>query len=120
MGRRAEGFQNELLELGEEIARRRQAVGLTQPQLAERAGLSLDGVLRIEKGRTAASVVTLFQIAAALGCDVPGLFQKPARGKRKRSADDVLALLEGQPDEVVEAAVACARAVVKLRESCRR
>lgn len=115
MGRRAEGFQNELLELGEEIARRRQAIGLTQPQLAERAGLSLDGVLRIEKGRTAASVVTLFQIAAALGCDVPALFQKAGRAsRRRRSTDDVLALLEGQPDEVIEAAAACARAIVRV------
>lgn len=52
--------------LGAEIARRRFAHGLTQTQLAARAGLSLDGVLRIEKGRSACRITSLVDVAAAL------------------------------------------------------
>ncbi len=112
MGRRADGFQNELVALGDEVARRRNALGLTQPQLAASAGLSLDGLLRIEKARAAPSIVSLFQIAGALGCAVPDLFQKPHRSSR---AQRVATILEGQPDDVIEATMVCARAIVKLQ-----
>jgi transcriptional regulator with XRE-family HTH domain len=112
MGRHADGFQNELLALGTEVARRRGLAELTQPELAERAGLSLDGLLRVEKARAAPSVVTLLQIAGALGCSPADLFQKAARPSVR--LQKVTELLENQPDEVIDAAAACVRAVVKL------
>lgn len=116
MGRRAPGYDREMTQLGAEIARRRQVLELTQPQLAERAGISLDGLLRIEKGRSATTVVTLVQIARALGCGV-GELVEPLDGGRKAAAGasaELELLLRGQPREVVQAATSCVRAVVKL------
>lgn len=116
MPRRAAGFERELERLGAEVARRRTLLGLTQPALADRAGISLDGLLSIEKGRSAPSTVTLIQVAQALACPAAAILAvvDEPRARRTKRDSGIADLLEGQPDDVVAAAEACVRAVVKL------
>lgn len=119
MGRRAQGFDRELRELGGEVARRRGLLELTQPALAERANLSLDGLLRIEKGKSAPTAVTLIQLGRALGCTAAALLETVETGPQRVSGkaretdlSGIEDLLREQPPHVVEAAETCVRAVV--------
>jgi len=48
-------------------ARLRKAAGLTQEQLAERSGLSQQYISRLEGGHRNPTVVTLHELAEALG-----------------------------------------------------
>ncbi|MBL6280163.1 helix-turn-helix transcriptional regulator [Micromonospora fiedleri] len=57
--------------IGEQIARLRSAAHLTQDQLAERAGISVDVIRRLEQGvRHSARLNTLTKIATALGAEL--------------------------------------------------
>lgn len=53
--------------VGRNAARLRKEAGLTQEQLAERCGLSQQYLSGLESGRRNPTVVTLYEIAAALG-----------------------------------------------------
>lgn len=69
----------------------RTQAGLTQAQLAEKVGLSLNTILNFEKGRREPRSSDLQKIAAALGCGVSELLNPlpspaPKRGKGKKSA----------------------------------
>ena len=57
-------------EVGDRIRQRRLARRMTQQTLAERAGLTQNGIFRIEAGGTNPQLNTLQQIAAGLGCNV--------------------------------------------------
>lgn len=56
------------------VRARRQALGLTQQQLAERAGISRQTLVAIEAGRLTPSVTVALRLARALGCTVDDLF----------------------------------------------
>jgi transcriptional regulator with XRE-family HTH domain len=53
--------------VGRNAARLRKAAGLTQEQLAERSGFSQQYISRLEQGRRNPTVVTLYELANALG-----------------------------------------------------
>lgn len=53
--------------VGRNAARLRKAAGLTQEQLAERSGLSQQYISGLEQGRRNPTVVTLYELATALG-----------------------------------------------------
>ncbi|MCX2728225.1 helix-turn-helix domain-containing protein [Thermomicrobium sp. 4228-Ro] len=61
-------------ELVVNVRARRQALGLTQQQLAERAGISRQTLVAIEAGRLTPSVTVALRLARALGCTVDDLF----------------------------------------------
>lgn len=61
------GASEDLQATGREIRRYRQALGLSQEQLAERAGLHRNYVGFLERGERNASLTTLFAIARSLG-----------------------------------------------------
>lgn len=62
--------------LGENIAKRRKKLGLSQKQMAERLGVTPEAVTRIEKGRIALKLTRLEAIARILQCSVSALFRK--------------------------------------------
>jgi transcriptional regulator with XRE-family HTH domain len=53
--------------IGRNAARIRKERGLTQEQLAERSGLSQQYLSGLERGRRNPTIVTLYEIATALG-----------------------------------------------------
>lgn len=54
-------------ELAEAVRARREELGLSQRQLAERAGMTQPGIARFEAGGTAPTLPLLERLAAALG-----------------------------------------------------
>ncbi len=53
--------------VGRNAARLRKAAGLTQEQLAERCGLSQQYLSGLESGKRNPTIVTLYELATALG-----------------------------------------------------
>lgn len=53
--------------VGRNVRRYRQQKGLTQEQFAERSGFSQQYLSDLERGRRNPTVVTLFELATALG-----------------------------------------------------
>jgi transcriptional regulator with XRE-family HTH domain len=53
--------------VGRNAARLRAAAGLTQEQLAERSGLNQQYLSDLERGKLNPTVVTLYELATALG-----------------------------------------------------
>src|SRR5215213_5715691 len=71
--------------IGEQIVRLRHARGLTQEELAHRAGLSVDVIRRLEQGqRSTARLETLEKIAKGLDADASVVFA--ARGQAASEA----------------------------------
>jgi len=62
--------------IGEEVRRRREALGLTGAQLATRAGLAPSAVSQIETGKRTPSSASVIKLAAALGVEVGHLYPK--------------------------------------------
>lgn len=77
--------------LGERIAIKRKAIGLSQQQLAAALGITQGAVGHIESERRAMPVHVLVGIAAALGCDVndliPEKYIKEIQKKMTQSID---------------------------------
>jgi len=62
--------------IGEEVRRRREGLGLTGAQLAERAGMAPSAVSQIETGKRSPSSASVIKLAAALGVEVGALYPK--------------------------------------------
>ena len=67
--------------LGGRIRERREAAGLTQAELATRAGIGRVTLTRIERGEHSPRTETLTAIARALGAEVEDLILPPSRRK---------------------------------------
>lgn len=59
--------------VGDNVKRLRLARGLTQEQFAERSGFSQQYISDLERGRRNPTVVSLFELAQALGAEVQDL-----------------------------------------------
>jgi transcriptional regulator with XRE-family HTH domain len=64
-----------LIAFGKKVATIRQKRGLTQDQLADKTGLSIDTVGAIEQGRRWARLTTLHKLAKGLGVSTDELFK---------------------------------------------
>jgi transcriptional regulator with XRE-family HTH domain len=71
-------------ELAGELARRRKALGLTQVQLAKRAGLQQSEVSRLERGESNPTWTTLQAVLAALGARLAIVDARPPAPPRAR------------------------------------
>jgi transcriptional regulator with XRE-family HTH domain len=60
-------------QIGQMIAKRRRALGLTQDQLAERLSMGREAYSRLELGKTSLSVPKLIQLSGALDCGLAEL-----------------------------------------------
>ena len=63
-------MRNIKIEIGEKVKKRREVLGLLQPQLASLAGVSTRTIQLVELGTGNPSMDTLSQIADALGLTV--------------------------------------------------
>jgi transcriptional regulator with XRE-family HTH domain len=64
------------LVVGENIARRRRSLGLTQEQLAERLNIGQNALSRMEKGAISPKTARLRDFAAILQCSPADLFRE--------------------------------------------
>lgn len=69
---------------GEHIRSLRRARGLTQEAVAERSGLSVDTVRRLEAGTFSPSLDTLRKLCAGLDLMLSTLFESYELGERSR------------------------------------
>lgn len=68
--------------VGENVRRIRQKKGLTQEHLADISGFSQQYISGLERGRRNPTVVTVYELASALGANYLDLMRPPPRGKR--------------------------------------
>lgn len=61
--------------LGDRVRSQREKLGLTQYQVAVRAGVRPEGISRIETGKSPASLVSLHKIAPVLGMSIDELLR---------------------------------------------
>lgn len=70
--------------VGRNFARIRQEKGLTQEQVEERSGFSQQYISGLEQGKRNPTIVTLFELAQALGVSHVDLVLPDARAKQKK------------------------------------
>lgn len=90
--------------------------GMTQEELCERAGISVDAVSRIEGGKRTPNLDTLQRLSEAFGVPAAALFEgAPAPSERPLAAPirRVATLLETQPSDVLTLAESVVTAVVR-------
>ena len=93
--------------------------GMTQEQLCERAGLSLDAISRIEGGSRVPTLDTAKRIADALRVPLEDLIRSEPLPKAPTPEPlrRLVALLEPEPKSVQEAVEEVARVVLKLTKA---
>ncbi|MRL70011.1 helix-turn-helix transcriptional regulator [uncultured Brevundimonas sp.] len=64
----------DLLRFGRAVRRRRTALGLSQEELADRAGLHRNYIGGIERGERNVGIKAVFALAAGLQCSAADLF----------------------------------------------
>lgn len=64
-------------ELGEQIKERRKVLRITQPDLAEMAGVSVNTLYKVERGQANPTVEILNKIAAILGMELKLEIKQP-------------------------------------------
>ena len=84
--------------LGMSIMKRRQALGLTQAELARRIGIEQHSLSRIEQGVFAPKMSRLQDIAENLGCNVDDLFRPDGKAGASPSSE-VSELLDNLPQD---------------------
>jgi transcriptional regulator with XRE-family HTH domain len=89
---------------------------MTQEQLCERAGLSLDAISRIEGGSRVPTLDTLRRIADGLSVPLEDLVRSdpPPKAATPEALRRLVALLEPEPEAVQEAIEEVARVVLRL------
>ena len=85
--------------IGTNIAKYREAAGLTQAALAERIGISTAFVSRVERGQKKMKVETLYATAKALNVSVNALLSTDSSAAQLANINQLLA---GQSDEYLE------------------
>jgi transcriptional regulator with XRE-family HTH domain len=73
------------MSLADTLKRLRERAGLSQPALAERAGLSLRSIQNWEQGHRLPKAAAVFALAQALDADVAALLAEIARPARPRA-----------------------------------
>lgn len=89
--------------LGAKVATYRRLAKLTQAELAEKVGVAVETISRLERGSVIPSLARLEQIAAALGVDMPDLFTfKDRENARDKAIERLLAVVRRRPAEDVD------------------
>lgn len=88
MGNRA--VSQGLIELGERIRKRRREVHLSQEAFAEKVGISVNTVSRVEGGQTAMSIEIFKKMVEILEVDADDLLGKCPKEKEKNKYDTLI------------------------------
>lgn len=80
--------------VGQCIAKKREAAGLTQEAVAERISMSTEGYARYERGETPPSLVTLGRLATIFECGIDDLVVEASTGLTAQ-AQHIARLLDG-------------------------
>uniref|UniRef100_I2PWX1 Putative transcriptional regulator n=1 Tax=Desulfovibrio sp. U5L TaxID=596152 RepID=I2PWX1_9BACT len=95
---------------GKRLRSLRRAKDMTQEQVAERAGLSLQSVGEIERGRGNPTLVNLERLAAAMDIELTALFDlEDMRLTKELAQKELLELLRGASEEQLRAILTMAR-----------
>jgi transcriptional regulator with XRE-family HTH domain len=96
--------------------------GLTQEELCERAGISIDAVSRIEGGSRVPTLDTLQRIAGGLDVAVEELLKsgQPPKRLAAPAVRRLIALVEREPEAVQEAVEGAVRAMLRIRTVAER
>ena len=89
----------ELIQLGERVRQKRKECHLYQETLAEKEGLSVNTVSRIEGGQAAISIEIFVKLVEVLGADANELLGKNPEGDRNPAHKMVSRVLNLQPKE---------------------
>ncbi|OHV00434.1 transcriptional regulator [Ralstonia solanacearum] len=84
--------------VGQAIASRRSAAGLSQERVAEALGISREAVSRMETGVAVPSIVRLAELAEIFDCGIEELLTE-ASNRKVDQAKKILELLDGLSDE---------------------
>ena len=106
------------LQIGKKIKALREAKGLTQAQLADILGKTVETVSNFERGQVQASVATLDNLAGHLGVPIKELFDDVPRAEvaaPSGSAQSVLNALNYLSEEDVEVLAGLARVLEERR-----
>jgi len=78
-------MRNEAMEIGETIRKRRELLGLRQPQLASISGISTRSLQLVEMGKANPSLDTLLKIAGPLGLTLKLLLKETGLSNQQPS-----------------------------------
>lgn len=101
------------MDFGKEVRRRREALGLTLEQLAERAGLTPNYIGGVEAGRRDPSLSTILSLAK--GLEVPAGELLGGVYDLEPAAIEAAQLFQAAPDDVQDAILRLLRAVTRGR-----
>jgi len=99
---------------GKRLRSLRRAKDMTQEQVAERAGLSLQSVGEIERGRGNPTLVNVERLSDALDVELTELFDLgDVKMTREQAIQEILARLEGATEEQVRALLTMVRVLIQ-------
>jgi transcriptional regulator with XRE-family HTH domain len=103
-----------LKDFGKRVRSLRRAKDMTQEQLAEKAGISIQIVGEIERGRGNPTLVNIGKISAALDEDLTSLFDLGDIGLTKEQAlKELEVLLTNASEDHVRAVLTMARVLIQ-------
>lgn len=103
---------------GKYVKRLREARGMTQEQLAERAGLAADTIRRLEYTDFSPSLRTLRKLCKALGISVGTLFSGFEMSEAEPSYEELTMLLRGQQPRTLKVILRLSRSLIEhLKQS---
>ena len=109
--------------IGKRIQQLRDAAGLTQSQLADRAGVNAEHISRIERAEKGPSIELLDRVAGALGVSIKALFdfeEEPAEDARKTAIASLLDSADDRTRDVAEAVLEVLIRKLEERKPVRR
>lgn len=118
-GRRGSRLPSLAEQVQERVRALRTGLGLTQEELCERAGVSIDAVTRIESGRRTPNLATIERLAAGLGVSPSDLLDPEVKPRLRNpgTAQRIAALIEAEPANVQRAIEKIVRAVIGVSRS---
>ena len=103
---------------GDYLRAARRSRNLSQPELAEKAGIAAQVVSNLENGRSNPTVETIFQLANGLAMSPTDLFSAGVRGGRegrRAEVDRVIELVSRFNAQDVREAIVILEAIERLR-----